>query len=385
MTGVELRRVARLAYGRALATGDRTEGNIPVISSGGRSGSHAVANTGSPVIVVGRKGSHGSVHWSDHAAFVIDTAFYVDSATTRADLRWLYYALISLDLRTLTQDVGVPGLSRERAHEAILAQVPSLPEQRRIADFLDDQVGRIEKLVSLRRRQGELLTQRLGAALEGLLVRSDAESRFLAALTDPARPIQYGIILPGRDFPGGVPIVKGGDVAAGRLSPDLLNRTDPTIDARYPRSRLRSGDLLIAIRGSVGEVAEVPPALENANITQDAARIAPRSCDAAWLRWVIQTPSVQGRVRRMMTGATVRGINIGDLRKVRVPWVPRSLQQQLGARATELAAESAASRAVLRRSIELLSERKRALITAAVTGEFDVSTASTRAAAAVTG
>jgi type I restriction enzyme, S subunit len=73
------------------------------------------------------------------------------------------------------------------------------------------------------------------------------------------------------------------------------------------------------------------------------------------------------------------------LRKVRVPWVPRSLQQQLGARATELAAESAASRAVLRRSIELLTERKRALITAAVTGEFDVSTASTRAAAAVTG
>ena len=43
------------------------------------------------------------------------------------------------------------------------------------------------------------------------------------------------------------------------------------------------------------------------------------------------------------------------------------------------------TKGAMRSALGLLEERKRALITAVVTGEFDVSTASTRAAAAVTG
>ena len=49
-------------------------------------------------------------------------------------------------------------------------------------------------------------------------------------LNDPLRPVMYGIVLAGPNFPGGVPIIKGGDVKPGRLSSDLLARTDPAID-----------------------------------------------------------------------------------------------------------------------------------------------------------
>ncbi len=40
----------------------------------------------------------------------------------------------------------------------------------------------------------------------------------LMRLTQSDRPIMYGIVLPGPDYPGGVPIVKGGDVAPDRES-----------------------------------------------------------------------------------------------------------------------------------------------------------------------
>lgn len=67
--------------------------------------------------------------------------------------------------------------------------------------------------------------------------------------------IMYGIVLPRPDFPGGVPIVKGGDVSPERLNLERLNRIDLEIEARYARSRLAGGDIVYAIRGSIGAAA----------------------------------------------------------------------------------------------------------------------------------
>ena len=251
--------------------------------------------------------------------------------------------------------------------------LPPVEEQRRIADFLDDQVARIDGLKSARAQQTSLAGEQSLAELDELL--SGSAVRPLQTFTDPARPIQYGIVLPGPDWPGGIPIIKGGDVAAGRMSLDLLNRTDPEIEARYPRSRLIPGDLVISIRGSSGEVAVVPDELDGANLTQDAARIAVRDADARWLRWVLQTPAMQGAIQQRVTGAMVTGINIESLRHLLLPDPPRAEQRHLGLAAESLMQQSASHIEILKASTVLLEERKRSLITAAVTGELDVTTA----------
>lgn len=282
-------------------------------------------------------------------------------------------------------DLGTVRTPRINADDLadIRVWMPSLVEQRRIAAFLDVQVTRIDQIIALRGRQIALEAHRFASRLEELLVAHLQDVRVLSSLTDPSRQIQYGIVLPGPDFPGGIPIIKGGDVAAHRMSPDLLNRTDPLIEAGYSRSRVRCGDILIAIRGSVGELAVVPEALTGSNITQDAALVAPHNCDPIWLRWALQTPTVQGRIRRMVTGATVKGINIGDLRRISVPHPKLSEQRELGEAANRMASEHGQLTTSCSRSVVLLDERKRSLITAAVTGEFDVSSASTRALAGV--
>ena len=41
---------------------------------------HSSANTLSPTIIVGRKGSLGKVQYSDVPCFVIDTAYFIDQA-----------------------------------------------------------------------------------------------------------------------------------------------------------------------------------------------------------------------------------------------------------------------------------------------------------------
>lgn len=155
-TSASLKHLTRMEYGDALAQEVREEGVVPVFGSNGVTGTHGSANTLAPAIIVGRKGSFGKVTWTDVPGFCIDTAYYIDKRHTGCHLRWLYWALQTLGLDVHSEDTGVPGLSREKAYQAKLP-VPSLQEQERIAYFLDEQTARIDALIA----EKELLLERL--------------------------------------------------------------------------------------------------------------------------------------------------------------------------------------------------------------------------------
>lgn len=254
---------------------------------------------------------------------------------------------------------------------------PDLPvrEQRRIADFLDDRVARIDRIIAARREQLALVVEEAAAFLDRLVRVPTAVLRPLQSLTDPARPIQYGIVLPGPDFEGGIPIIKGGDIGSGRLAHLDLNRTDPAIESAYRRSRVYPGDYVIAIRGSVGDLDIVPDELPFANLTQDSARIAPHACHAQWLVATLRAPSVQSEIAKRVTGSTVKGINIAELRKAPIPVPGWPEQEQIGEEASRMLSQLEDQKGALNRSFHLLAEYKSSLITAAVTGEIDVATA----------
>jgi type I restriction enzyme S subunit len=185
----------------------------------------------------------------------------------------------------------------------------------------------------------------------------------------------YGIVLPGPNVDEGVMIVKGGDVKPKRLTPETLCKTTTEIERGYARSRLRAGDLVIAIRGGIGDIEIVPPEIEGANLTQDAARIAPRrDVFNVWLRYALQAPSVFAPLEAKTLGAAVRGINIFDLKRVRVPAPPLDEQHVIAGRLLIKEAQIGALRESIRTHAENLREFRSALITAAVTGQIDVAT-----------
>lgn len=198
-------------------------------------------------------------------------------------------------------------------------------------------------------------------------------------LVDEARPIMYGIVLPGEDVGVGIPIVKGGNVKPSRLHLPSLARTTPEIEAPYARARLRAGDLVYAIRGTIGDCEPVPTELEGANITQDVARVAPREgVNGSWLRHALLSKPVREALACGSLGAAVRGINIFDLKRVRIP-VPPSEERDAIARLLDSDARAIDDLAAgARASIALLRERRAALISAAVTGRIDVRAAVSR-------
>ena len=140
---VRLGDVLKLEYGVSLPERVRMDGNVPVIGSAGVVGFHSQAATDGPGIVVGRKGSIGSITWTVDDFVAIDTTYFVVPIDGKIDLRWAYYLLTREDLSRLNRATGIPGLNRDDVY-TLTRLLPPLPEQRAIAavlDSIDDAIG----------------------------------------------------------------------------------------------------------------------------------------------------------------------------------------------------------------------------------------------------
>ncbi len=115
--------VLELAYGKALKASDRVNGDIPVYGSGGITGYHNESLVTSTSIVVGRKGTIGSLYWEELPFFPIDTVFYVRS---NCPMTYCFYLLKTLGLNEMNTDAAVPGLNRNNVYR-LLVPFPNLP------------------------------------------------------------------------------------------------------------------------------------------------------------------------------------------------------------------------------------------------------------------
>ncbi|HHY0530788.1 TPA: restriction endonuclease subunit S [Vibrio parahaemolyticus] len=111
----QLKDILELAYGKALKKTDRVEGDVPVYGSGGLTGYHNQSLVEGPGIIVGRKGTVGSVYWEPKSFYPIDTVFYVKPKAGYS-LNYCYLILQNLGLKNMNTDAAVPGLNRNNAY-----------------------------------------------------------------------------------------------------------------------------------------------------------------------------------------------------------------------------------------------------------------------------
>lgn len=142
-------------YGKGLPERKRSgTGEYGVVSSAGITGTHNTALTSEPCVVIGRKGSIGSLYYCPDPVWPIDTTFYV-TGTEQIELRYAYYLLHTLPFASMNNDSAVPGLNRSQA-ESLKVRVPDIPEQRRIAGVLGALDDKIESNVTVAGKLSEL-------------------------------------------------------------------------------------------------------------------------------------------------------------------------------------------------------------------------------------
>ncbi|WP_179105672.1 restriction endonuclease subunit S [Vreelandella utahensis] len=187
----------------------------------------------------------------------------------------------------------------------------------------------------------------------------------LGDVVNPARPVVYGILMPGYGHENGVPVIKVKDINDRMINSEGLLLTSPDIDQEYKRSRLKSGDILITIRGSVGRICVVPDELEGANITQDTARIDIATGNNRFYSYFLESDVARRHYDINTLGVAVQGINLGEVR--RLPTMVPGEGEQL-----EIAdvLDNAVSRIQMeRRQLEKLKKQKRGLMHDLLTGK----------------
>lgn len=124
-----------LEYGKSLPKDRRQDGKYPVFGSNGVIGYHNNFLLDGPVIIIGRKGSVGSVHISDESCWPIDTTYFIKTFSS-LDLKFIFYFLKYSNLSQLDKSTTIPGLNRENVYKKKIA-LPTLSEQKAIVSQID--------------------------------------------------------------------------------------------------------------------------------------------------------------------------------------------------------------------------------------------------------
>ncbi|WP_232725772.1 restriction endonuclease subunit S [Qipengyuania seohaensis] len=262
----ELGDIITLEYGRSLPKKARQPGSVAVYGSNGVVGTHNEALVPNGGIIVGRKGTAGSVTVSPGPFWPIDTTYFVKSRKS-VDWDWLAATLQHVRLNELNEATGVPGLNRDKAYRQPIL-FPPLDEQRRIAEVLrsvDEAIARGQEGLDFGER---LLTIKRRAIFKRLITDPDDSALRFGDICELGR----GFAFKSEDYiDDGILNFRVTNV--GRPASELGEKRflPPSFLTEYEEYRLNGGEIVLVMVGAtVGKLGRIPhsvcPALLNQNM-----------------------------------------------------------------------------------------------------------------------
>ena len=142
------------------------------------------------------------------------------------------------------------------------------------------------------------------------------------------KSLTYGILQPGSDVAGGVPMLRAIDIEDGKLYGTHILRVAPSIESKYARTRLRGGEVLVSVMGTIGRAILVKEEWSNWNVNRALAvvRLGSKVSPHFFYYW-LQSPKVQTLLSKDSIGTAQLRINLTDFKKYKLP-VP-SIEEQL--------------------------------------------------------
>ncbi|WP_459545180.1 restriction endonuclease subunit S [Nocardia sp. X0981] len=349
-------------------------------------------------VVIGMDGDFNLQVW-DRGPAALNQRMCALRPEPDVDIRFVAYALPeALEIiNDLTFSTTVKHLSTSDVLGERIA-VPDLEGQRRIADFLDTETTRIDQLVSasvrletklMERRRAQVLSAVSGAEFPD---RKESNLPWTESLPSHWPEVRLGLLArmgsghtPSRSRPEWwtdctIPWITTGEVQQIRD-----DRREDLVDTREMISQvgLQNSAAELHPKGTV-VLCRTASAGYSAVMGRDMATsqdFVTWTCgpllDPYFLLWCLRAmrPDLLGR---LAMGSTHKTIYVPDLQALKIPLPEIAEQRALveNIRAANAVVDNLVDK--VERQVALLSERRRALITAAVTGQFDVSTASGR-------
>jgi len=153
----------------------------------------------------------------------------------------------------------------------------------------------------------------------------------------------------------GIPFLRAEDITGGPVdfSSVEFHITKETHDF-LKRSKLRPGDLLITIAGTLGRVGYIPEDAPESNCNQAVAfaRIDSRKADVEFLCYILQVPEIASSFIGSKAGGTIQNLNLAQVRSIEIPLPPLPEQKRIAAKIQELMQEVERARAACEKQLE---------------------------------
>ncbi len=351
---------------------------------------------------------------------VVSTGFAV-IRPREIDRKYLAYALKSHSfvewIVAESKGISYPAINASELMRLSVA-LPSREEQTAVATFLDHQTSQIDQLINKKARFIELLKEKRAALIteavtgkfdvrppgkgevpesagSGFGVRTgkpypeykDSGVEWLGEVPTHWNVIEikrlahsfktgpFGSLLHQSDYiEGGVPIVNPIHMEQGKIIPAETSTVDRKTADKLSEYRLEEGDIVFARRGELGRCALV--AKEQAGWLLGTGSIRLRTAynmvDIGFLMDVLISDWVKDYLSLMSVGSTMENLNTSILSRIPVPY-PSSEEQKIISKYIEINVTNINQLIKkTQQSIDLLKEKRAALITAGVTGKIDV-------------
>lgn len=315
--------------------------------------------------------------------------------------RYLLYVLAAVyytrvNERSIKQTTGIQNLDTTSFFSEPWA-TPKVEKQRAIADFLDRGTSRIDELLRLRtmlaHRIRERLMSQLSALVTGTLTRTSMMSTEIPGIPKcpghwdvvPLRRLPcevqtgpFGSQLHANDYVSdGFPVVNPANIVDGQILADASVTVDESTRNRLGRHILQPGDVVFGRRGQLGRAGLVTD--------KEAGWVCGTGClrvrflkptfHPDYLRHFLRLPVIAQYFESIAVGTTMENLNTESLLGMPLLVPPIADQAAIAKEANERAKRTRRLVDRIEAQRHLLTERRQALITAAVTGQLDVAKA----------
>lgn len=295
------------------------------------------------------------------------------------DPRFLYWLLES-DVARTQWSVLATGVTRVGLKTGDIARLqvpfPPLPEQRAVADYLDRETAQIDTLIKEQQRLIDLALERSRSQ-----VAEQIDGWPLVPLRRAIGELRQGWSPNCEPWPAdGVTdwaVLKVGCSNTGAFEPGQ-NKRLPDDETPRPELAVRKGEVIMSranTKDLVGAAAVVDadyPRLMLSDLNYGLT--TNHLIDAQFLAISINSGLLRHQISAASKGTSpsMQKISQRDIRELLVPVPPRSEQAKIVSRVSRLRRTVNELVSEAERLVELSRERRAALITAAVTGQFDL-------------
>ncbi|HEX5744601.1 MAG TPA: restriction endonuclease subunit S [Archangium sp.] len=279
--------------------------------------------------------------------------------------------------------------------------LPPPEEQTAIVTFLERETAKIDALVAEQQRLIVLLKEKRQAIIshavtQGLspnVPKKPSNVEWLGEVpahwkirrvSSLSTKITNGYVGPTRDIfvDDGIRYLQSLHIKDNKIRFDVPYFVSAEWSRQHSKSILEAGDVLVVQTGDIGQAAVVTDEFAGCNchaliIVSPVREVV----EGAWIALVMKAEYGLQSLLSIQTGALHPHLNCGDVKDVSIPLPPLVEQRQIIEKVGEQTRSLDALILEAERAIELLQERRAALISAAVTGQIDVRAIANRAAA----